>query len=116
MEKSLTIHYVIPTFVQLDNHLQIYISRLEFKNTEWKKDLCAGLKQAKQKLRTYFNSMIDGKTDVYGIAMFLDPQRKLDGFEMLQSTLLDRRQVRDCCFDYCNIILILPGPRVPEQP
>lgn len=106
IKNSPTIHLVIQVYNGLIVHLSRYILRLTAKDTPWKQEFYGALCASKAKLMEYWRKMINNGTDVYGLAMLLDPQAKLEAFSETSQDLLTERHVSDYCFDYCIIGLI----------
>lgn len=102
MKQSPTIQFVIPTFDTLLAHLQKYINVLQNKTTPWKLQLRDALQESSAKLMGYWRKMINGMSDLYGIALLLDPQAKEDAFAEMQTSILDGRNVRVYYFACCN--------------
>lgn len=113
MKNTPTIHLVIRVFDGLLGHLDKYIDRLSSKTTEWKQSLRVALIASRDKLHSYLERMVDGRSDVYGLTMLLDPQAKLEGFSEMTLDIINARNVSVYYFDYYNYILIALGPRIP---
>jgi hypothetical protein len=75
-----TVHKAYDIYNNLFDHLDTAIDRLSWKRAPWKKQILAGLEDAHQKLRKYYQRTYQAEGYLYAIATILDPTSKLEKF------------------------------------
>lgn len=110
---GVTVHQVYDVYDILFNHLEEHMTKIEQKRRIWKKQIYRGLQEAHSKLRKYYADTYGSHGIIYGIAIILNPCRKLQAFRGPAWEENDDQWV-DIYRDYLKRVFVYYSSKYPD--